>query len=61
MKYAEENIKKNDIIVIANSDIYFDDTLKLLYGMNDIYLYNKIEIDLSNIIIALSRWQMVYF
>lgn len=39
MKYSEENINKNDFVIIANSDIYFDDTIKLLYGILTI-IYN---------------------
>lgn len=42
MKYSEENINRNDLVIIANSDIYYDDTIKLLYSiLITIYTTNR--------------------
>lgn len=40
MKYSEENINRNDLVIIANSDIYYDDTIKLLYSILITIVYN---------------------
>lgn len=44
-KYAEENISKDDIVVLANSDIYFDDSINKVFNL-----------DLSKTVLALTRW-----
>ena len=44
-KYAQNNIPKDDIIVLANSDIYFDDTIARLP-----------QFDLDKHVLALTRW-----
>lgn len=44
-KYAKNNIPKGDIIVLANSDIYFDDSIS-----------KTKQFDLDKYILALTRW-----
>ena len=44
-EYAKNNIPKEDIVVLSNSDIYFDDTISKI-----------IKIDLDSTILALTRW-----
>lgn len=33
MKYSYNNLQKDDIIIISNADIYFDNSLTLLYSI----------------------------
>jgi len=44
-EYAKNNIPKGDIVVLSNSDIYFDDTISKVNN-----------IDLTSTILALTRW-----
>jgi hypothetical protein len=43
--YAKNNIPEGDIVVLSNSDIYFDDTISKI-----------IKLDLNNTVLALTRW-----
>jgi hypothetical protein len=43
--YAKHNIPENDIVVLANSDIYFDDTISKINNLN-----------LASTVLALTRW-----
>ena len=43
--YAKHNIPENDIVVLANSDIYFDNTISKIKN-----------IDLTTTVLALTRW-----
>jgi hypothetical protein len=44
-EYAKNNIPEGDIIVLSNSDMYFDDTISKIT-----------KLDLNNTVLALTRW-----